>query len=518
MECWNTGRRPPLEGRALSRPATTKRGPPEPLFVFLHHSNIPIFQHSIEVIAKRKLKKMKKTMRFENVLKGLKAILLATVVSFVPLLNNAGESFTITSDEASGIYPAGRDIVFTIKPGEGKTAADLEKASAKILFNGDTEIAADKASAAGAMTLRVKPSKPGAYRCDVTLPASGGAKPNTSSAGTLVCPAEIRSVGVEPADFDAFWKTKKDVLKSTPLKFDLSPLSEEQQKTVAGAEYECFTLTIEVPVKGVRPVMGYFVRPKTTKAGGCPAILRLRAAGVAGSWCIASPKEAMNFAKTYGAMVLDINAHGIPNDKTKDYYEKIENGDLKNYSSIGKNNKDDFYFVGMYLRLLRSIDFLCTQKAWDGRHLIAIGESQGGGQSLAAAGLDSRVSAISAIVPALCALTDPQLAGWPRPLGWNSKQVVMNDEAREIAKAVAYCDNVFLASRSKAETQIFAGLIDTTCPATGIFATYNNISTKKSIIAYPHKGHQGLPKEDQWIGEIHTLQKAFIQQHLNSGN
>lgn len=464
---------------------------------------------------------MKKELRFENSLRGLKAILLATVVSFVPLLNNAGESFIITSDEASGIYPASRDIVFTIKPGEGKTAVDLEKTSAKIVFNGDTDLPAEKASAEGAMTLRVKPSSPGAYRCDVTVPAQGSSKATTSSAGTLVCPAEIRSVGMEPADFEAFWKAKKDMLKSVPLKFDLSPISEDQKKSIAGtenADYECFTLSIEVPVKGVRPVMGYFVRPKTAKAGGGPAILRLRAAGVAGSWCIASPKEAMNFAKTYGAMVLDINAHGIPNDKPKEYFVGLENGDLKNYSAIGKNNKDDFYFVGMYLRLLRSIDFLCTQKAWDGRHLIAIGESQGGGQALAAAGLDSRVSAISAIVPALCALTDPQLAGWPRPLGWNSKQVVMNDETREIAKAVAYCDNVFLASRSKAETQIFAGLIDTTCPATGIFATYNNISTKKCIIAYPHKGHQGLPKEDQWIGDIHSLQKTFIQQHLSRGN
>lgn len=462
---------------------------------------------------------MKKTIRFDYRLRELTTFLFAAALSLVPLLNNAAEPFTITSDDASGLYTAGRDIVFTVKPGEGKSAVDLEKASTKILFNGDTEVPAEKASADNALTLRVRPSKPGAYRCDVTLPAQGDAKAVTSSAGTLVCPPEIRSVGVEPADFDAFWKEKKELLKSAPLSFDTTPLSDDQKKTIAGAEYadyECFTLRIELPVKGVRPVMGYFVRPKQAKAGGCPAILRLRAAGVAGSWCIANPKEAMNFAKTYGAMVLDINAHGIPNDKPKEYYQNLEKGDLKNYSAIGKTNKDDFYFVGMYLRLLRSIDFLCAEKSWDGRHLIALGESQGGGQALAAAGLDSRVSAISAIVPALCALTDPQLAGWPRPLGWNSKQVVMNDETREIAKAVVYCDNVFLASRSKAETQIFAGLIDTTCPATGIIATYNNITAKKCIIAYPHKGHQGLPKEDQWVGDIYALQKAFIQQHLSA--
>jgi hypothetical protein len=45
MEWWNTeimGSDLLLEGRALSRPATTKRGPPEPIFPI-----IPTFQFKI---------------------------------------------------------------------------------------------------------------------------------------------------------------------------------------------------------------------------------------------------------------------------------------------------------------------------------------------------------------------------------------------------------------------------------------------------------------------------------------
>ena len=47
MEWWNTGimSRYPLEGRALSRPATTKRGPPEAIFPIIPtfpYSNIPV--------------------------------------------------------------------------------------------------------------------------------------------------------------------------------------------------------------------------------------------------------------------------------------------------------------------------------------------------------------------------------------------------------------------------------------------------------------------------------------------
>ena len=41
VEYWNAERRCHLEGRAPSRPATTKRGPPEAIF-----PNIPLFPYS----------------------------------------------------------------------------------------------------------------------------------------------------------------------------------------------------------------------------------------------------------------------------------------------------------------------------------------------------------------------------------------------------------------------------------------------------------------------------------------
>ena len=46
LEYWNTERRLYREGRALSRPATTKRGSPKAGIQFPRHSNIPIFQYS----------------------------------------------------------------------------------------------------------------------------------------------------------------------------------------------------------------------------------------------------------------------------------------------------------------------------------------------------------------------------------------------------------------------------------------------------------------------------------------
>jgi cephalosporin-C deacetylase-like acetyl esterase len=167
----------------------------------------------------------------------------------------------------------------------------------------------------------------------------------------------------------------------------------------------------------------------------------------------------------------------------------------------------------MYVRLLRAIEFLASRESWDGTHLITIGESQGGGQALAAAGLDPRVSAVIALVPAMCDFTGPVVnrsGGWPMPLGRD----IEGEYARRVIQAVRYCDNMNLAKRSRAETLIFVGLIDTTCSPPGIFATYNNLPGSKQIVAYPHKPHNGQPKEDLWLGEMTELQRDFIRRHI----
>ena len=71
----------------------------------------------------------------------------------------------------------------------------------------------------------------------------------------------------------------------------------------------------------------------------------------------------------------------------------------------------------MFLRLTRALEFLTSQPEWDGKILMVEGGSQGGGQSLAAAGLDSRVTFIAAGVPAICDHSGKAIGrinGWPK--------------------------------------------------------------------------------------------------------
>lgn len=409
----------------------------------------------------------------------------------------------VQSDERTGVYPLGREVVFTIKSARTGGSVDLDEATATITRDGWEKLTTPQARRNGdVLEVRFRPEAAGWYLCEASPSENSKA---LACAGIVVAPEKIAPSIPEPGDLDDFWDLRRAKLAAAPLKAELTPVEGPD------AEIECFS--IELPCPQSNPVRGYFAQPRDAGLRNAPAILFVRAAGVSGDWCKASPQNAASLAKQYGAIVLDINAHGMLNGQPPEYYHNLEQQELRGYWAQGVDDRDAFYFVGMYVRLLRAIEFIASRDAWDGTHLITIGESQGGGQALAAAGLDKRVSAVVALVPAMCDFTGPvanRAGGWPMPLGRD----IESENAKKIIEAVPYCDNVHLAKRSQAETLIFVGLIDTACSPAGIIATYNALPGDKRIVLYPHKPHNGLPQEDLWLGDLSTHQDSFIRSHI----
>jgi cephalosporin-C deacetylase len=60
---------------------------------------------------------------------------------------------------------------------------------------------------------------------------------------------------------------------------------------------------------------------------------------------------------------------------------------LKDYVSIGNDDRDKSYFLRMYLSCYRAADYLAHRPDWDGRTLVVTGTSQGGMQAIVTAGL-----------------------------------------------------------------------------------------------------------------------------------
>lgn len=330
----------------------------------------------------------------------------------------------------------------------------------------------------GGGTITGELDEPGFLQCRASYRPTAG-KPLTAVAGAGIDPRQIKPSLPVPADFDSFWSAQKQKLAKVPVNPRLSPATSPQ------AGVECFDL--QADCVGA-PVSGYFARPAGAKAKSLPIILTVHGAGVRSS----SLNGAANWARQ-GFLALDSNAHGIPNGKPDEFYTELANGDLKEYRHRGRESRETVYFLGMFLRLVRALDFLTAQPEWDGHTVIVHGSSQGGAQSIVAAGLDARVTFLAAGVPAMCDHTGVaagRVNGWP-------KLVPNGPDGRpdsNVLEAARYYDAMNFASRTKAAAILTVGFIDTTCPPTSVYAAYNALTGAKEIFNDPPSTHTVSPK------------------------
>ena len=387
------------------------------------------------------------------------------------------------TDRPDALYKTGETVTFTItvtqdgKPmADGKVTGVLSKDGVQPQPPQTLNVKAGKATIIG------KLDEPGF----LLLRASSGKASTLAAAG--YDPLQLKPSMPVPDDFDAFWAAQRAALAKVPMKSTLTPV------TAAAKNVDAFDVQVDCLGK---PVSGYLGRPKNAKPKSLPAILHVHGAGVRSSG-LASVSWAANEG---GMLSLDINAHGIPNGKPKEFYDALSNGELKGYPQFGNKDREQCYFKGMFLRLIRAIDFLAAQPEWDGKTLIVYGSSQGGFQAFAAAGLDERVTFICAGVPAGCDHTGSQanrINGWPK--------IVPNDaEGKPDAAALQasrYFDCVNFAAKAKCKgAAVTVGFIDTTCPPTSVYAAYNALTMPKSIHTDVLAGHTNTPAASKFMQE-----------------
>ena len=336
-------------------------------------------------------------------MKTILHLLLFVIFSSCFFTISQGQNIELRQSNESGIYKKGQEIRVTLFLKDHAT----DSVSVKIRRNHSEQLSERKLKFIGDTLLIFKETMNG--RSSVIFEAS--TKSETASIGSIVDPDKIMPGTNRPKDFDLFWKNEKKALRAIPI--DVKEVSVKE----SGNGFNCFDM--EINCAGPKPARGYFAKPESAKAKSLPIVFIVHAAGVKGSWCRSEPGNALRYAKMgNGTLCFDLNAHGMLNGQTEEYYANLENGELKSYYLQGLESTKDNYFRGMYLRLIRTLDFLTSQPEWDGKRIIVIGESQGGGQALIAAGIDKRVSAVVATVPAMCdwgGTLVGRKGGWPQP-------------------------------------------------------------------------------------------------------
>ena len=262
----------------------------------------------------------------------------------------------------------------------------------------------------------------------------------------------------EPADFDKFWADQFARLDLVPLKADLVETDSPNVKVRRWA--------VRIDCAGLRPVTGYLTIPKAAEAGErFPA--RLETHGYNGdSFLHSKPNWTSE-----NEIRLNINAHGLKlpefgateADRKALRWEVRSNG--KTYAFDPEQNKDPetAYFNGMVLRVKRALQYLKSRPEWDGETLIASGGSQGGLQTIWAAGCGEGVTRADSGITWCCDLPwNAKRSGWYIP--W--------------VDALGYYDAVTWAKRIPQYCHVNitrAGIGDYTCPPMGLAKLWNAI-------------------------------------------
>lgn len=427
---------------------------------------------------------------------------LTLLLSFFILLSGyistaQNETFELKQSNQMGVYRKG-DKIHVYAFVYNRTSDSLK---VSVLKNNNQVISkrAFLVEADSVLIYEGSSSKPCSFIVEARL------KDQKKALGMIVDPQKIKPGTKTPKGFKAYWEKEKENLRAVPLDVKFGKNESKEFPFV------CFDTQINCT--GPKPARGYFAKPTKAEKKSLPIVILFHAAGVKGSWCKSKPEEALRYAKMgKGALCFDLNAHGMLNGQPDEYYESLESGELKDYYVQGLESRDDFYFRGMYLRLIRTLDFLTKLPEWDGKRIVVIGESQGGGQALAAAGLDERVSAVVATVPAMCdwgGTLVGRKGGWPQPFEHPASKEKMK-------KALPYFDTAHLLRNSKATIVVEIGLIDQTCPSTSIYAAVNQAKGQVIIYPVPYREH-GWPtaaERPDWDKNVFGPKNAFVENYL----
>jgi len=364
------------------------------------------------------------------------------------------QQLTFTPYHAHDIYDVGETVGWTVTPGSTPPTYQyrwtVRRNNAVVLKEGKLDLSAGRdaievaADRPEMIYVAIEP-----YSADSDAHFQGG---NTGrdngryAVGAAVAPSRLEPSTPRPGDFDTFWDGKLAEQARIPIDPVLTPVSTD----VPGVEVSMFQLD----ALGSK-VHGYVATP--AHEGMFPAVMQLQYAGV---YALRPDAAARRAAE--GWLMINVDAHDkLPSDPS---------GNVpRGYQAVGNTDRETSYFLRMYLRDSRALDYLLTRPDWDGKTIVLMGGSMGGQQSLALAGLrPEKISAVLVCVPA-GADTNGDLhgrkAGYPN---WPS-------DNPDVMTTALYFDTVNFAPRITAPVMAGLGFIDTTSPPAGIWTLINQI-------------------------------------------
>jgi cephalosporin-C deacetylase len=170
---------------------------------------------------------------------------------------------------------------------------------------------------------------------------------------------------------------------------------------------------------------------------------------------------------------------------------------------------ETYYYRRVMTDAVRAVEAVRRHPAVDAERVVVTGGSQGGGLSLAAAGLAPDLAGVMAEVPFLCDFRRAiRTAGTEPYLQIANYLKTHREQVERAERTLSYFDGAILGRKATAPALFGVALMDQTCPPSTVYAAYNWYGGPKEIREFAFNDHEGG-------GEVWEMaQLAWLEQQL----
>jgi cephalosporin-C deacetylase len=284
-----------------------------------------------------------------------------------------------------------------------------------------------------------------------------------------------------PADLDAFWSSTLAEARTHDLAATFDP--------VDSGLTAIDTLDVTFAGFGGTPVRAWLQLPAGRNAP-LPAVVEF--VGYGGGRGLAH-ERILWAAAGYAYFVMDTRGQG----------SAWSVGDTPDLDPIGAPahpgsmtrgilDPESYYYRRVFTDAVRAVEATRSHEAVDPSRVAVTGGSQGGGISLAVAGLVDDVAAVAPDVPFLCDFPRALAIADSDPYGEIVRYLKAHrDHLESVQRTLAYFDGAILGRRATAPALFSVGLMDLTCPPSTVYAAFNHYAGPKEMREYPFNDHEG---------------------------